>query len=109
MHIRLSERVLKRMTDDELDIIGYERSRIRSLDAVSVSLIPLSVEKIDTLRATMERIDVRGTKTVIRDIDRWVQVVEEGSAGDARARTLKQFADLLAEYFRTVPGHRIYR
>lgn len=36
-------------------------------------------------------------------------MVEEGSAGEARARTLKQFADLLAEYFRTVPGHRIYR
>ena len=100
------------MTDDELDIIGYERSRIRSLDAVSVSLIPLSVEQIDTLRAAMERIDadrVRGTKTVIRDIDRWVKVVEEGNAGEARARTLKQFADLLAEYFRTVPGHRIYQ
>ena len=112
MHIKIGERVLKRMTDDELDIIGYERSRIRSLDAISVSLIPLSVERIDTLRAAMERIDadgVRGTKTVIRDIDRWVKVVEEGSAGDARARTLKQFADLLAEYFRTVPGHRIYQ
>ena len=73
MHIRLAERVLKRMTDTELDTIGYERTRIRGLDAVSLSLVPLTRVQIDDVRAAMERIDadrVRGTKTVIADIDR---------------------------------------
>ena len=70
---RLLLRVLKRMTDTELDTIGYERTRIRGLDAVSLSLVPLTRVQIDDVRVAMERIDadrVRGTKTVIADIDR---------------------------------------
>ena len=44
------------MTETELDIIGYEGAgRIRGVDAVSVSLVPVTREQIDDLRAALER------------------------------------------------------
>ena len=85
MHIRLAERVLKRMTDTELEIIGYERTRIRGLDAASVSLVPLIRVEIDDVRAAMERIDadrVRGDE----DSHRGHRPVGEGGGGRERGR-----------------------
>ena len=112
MHINIPQRFLNAMTDQELDNINRDNSNIQGLESLQVNLITMSQPDITRLRAALERLKETGARRVnplITDIDRWLEIISEGTSGQHLPRTLQQFADLLTEYIRTSPGHRIYQ
>ena len=111
MHIRLSRTMLNKLTDQELELFGWERSYVRSEAHISVPLRGETDEKIEAYRRVLVRLrdlPTRHVKPILDDIDRWLGIVEHGGAGAARPRTLQQFSDMLTEYVRTSPGRRLY-
>ena len=112
MHIRLSKTMFSRLTATELDSIGRTQSNLRGLDNMDVSLIEMSPDQIENFRAALVRLKDAGTRMLnplIADIDRWNAIMSgDADAGDERPATMKGFADLLTEYLRTAPGHRVY-
>ena len=77
-----------------------------------MSLIEMSPDQIENFRAALVRLKDAGTRMLnplIADIDRWNAIMSgDADAGDERPATMKGFADLLTEYLRTAPGHRVY-
>lgn len=112
MHITLPKRVLKRMSDDQLDMIGWSSSHyIRTRKYVSVSLKELGLDKTRQLRDMLvefKRNRARMLNPMIADIDRWIKVVEEGASGDEVPTTLHQFADLMVQYLLSAPKQWVY-
>ena len=112
MHIRLSKRVIIRMTPGEIEAIRRDHSNLKGLDEMNVSLLEMERGQIDRLRAALVRLKESGTRMLaplIADIDRWNDIMDgNGNAGDMRPSTLQQFADLLVQYLLTIPGQRVY-
>ena len=112
MEINIPKPALEKMTHRELDNIGRSQSDIRNLDRLSVALHRLTTDQVYDLRGCLERLKTMGTRgmtTLIADVDRWLDVVENNNSGQQRPRTLRQFSDLLVEYIRNSPGFRIYQ
>ena len=112
MHINIPIRVLNQMDDDELELFGRNKSNLRGTDSYLLDLLPLSTPTIVNIRGAFERLRGDGNRQVgmlINDINRWIGVIEQDGAGQARPRTLRQFSDLLTQYIRTSPGYRIYQ
>ena len=112
MHLKLTKRMVDRMKESELASLGWDRSNIRGLDTVTVALLNKSEDEIRMIRGIMGRLRSMGMRNilpVVEDIDRWLAVLDESdTVGDSYARTLRQFSDLLTEYVRSIPGHRLY-
>ena len=111
MDITIPTRVYDKLTDEQLEIFGGRRSTYGAND-VTVTLRRLSNEHLVALRAgfvDVQKEGVKGVGLLINDLDRWTTAVQEGSSGQTKPRTLRQFSDLLVEFFRTSPGHRVYK
>ena len=112
MHIRLSKIVFNRMTRDELDNVGRTQSNLRGLNYLDVSLLEMDSIQIGKLRASLIRMKGAGTRKLnplIADIDRWNAIINgNGNVSEEHPVTMRDFSDLLTEYLRTVPGHRVY-
>ena len=111
MHITITKRILGKMTEQDLKTINRDYSNIKSLDRFTVNLSELSESQITDLRNIFVRLKNTGTNRMgilISDIDLWCHVVEKSDSSKQKPRTLEQFSDLLVEYIRTSPGHRIY-
>ena len=112
MHINITERILSKMEPAELALLGRDPSNVKGVTTLPVELSTLADKEVAALRATLVRLKEEGTRRIqplIADIDRWRDVVLNGTSGQQRPRTLRQFADLLTEYIRTSPGQRIYK
>ena len=115
MEITIYRRLLDKMDSDELRFLGRGGSDLRGLDSLGVDLLKYDLEGLDRIKAIFERLrqDRRhGVGVLINDIDRWKAIIQDeshSSAGQARARSVKQFTDLITEYIRHSPGYRIYR
>ena len=111
MKITIPERVFKNMRSGELEILNRTRSDLHGAESISANLLKLDTAQIATLRQAFERIRADGSRqsgALIKDIDRWTQILTMGNVGHSIAGTLEQFADLLTEYIRVFPGYRIY-
>lgn len=112
MHITIPKRVISRMSPSELEICGRHESNVKGLERLTVDLTDKAAEDVDFLVAAFERMQSEGshqTKGLLATIDRWRKILAEEGAGQARPQTLREFSDLLAQYIRTAPGHRVYR
>lgn len=105
---------LLRVAAEEIGLSRFEEFGINkdSWDWKQKTLIDLTVldkKKILKLRHIIEPYKtVRGAGTMIRDIDTWLRVLEEG-AEEIRARSCRQFEPLLIRLIGQVPSHRIYK
>ena len=112
MHIKLTKRMLDRMTADERKLVGYhDKAYYCGVDAVEIPLARRSDKEIEGIKEALQRLRslrMKFIKPLLADIDRWLEIQQFGTYGAARPKTLRQFADLLTEYIRTAPGHRVY-
>lgn len=110
MDIRISKDLASYLGEDKLRTVGLEWNA-RSYEAhYTLNLGNLTQEQIMALRGWLEEIaklDIRGPKVLIRDIDTWLRALKD--AGNQHARTVNHFASLLTQYVRKAPGHRVYR
>ena len=100
------------MTPDDLKILGREHANLNNDNHLAVNLMDLSQAQLTELRTAFVRLQQDNTRQMgplITDIDRWAHILEEGTTGDERGRTLQQFADLLVQYILGSPGRRIYQ
>lgn len=79
----------------------YSLANLRSFDEKQL-------EKLRDLFAKTD--EIRGAKTLIRDISTWLGVLTSKSGGKkAKARSLQQSEALLIEYLRKAPRHHLYK
>lgn len=73
-----------------------------------IDLGRLSTAQLDDLEDLLtRRKNVRGTGPLLRDLQAWKAVLKDGAA-TLKARSVRQFEPLLAQYLKPVPGHRLY-
>lgn len=109
MQLRISKAVGDALGENKLRAVGQEK-RNTFRDYYEIDLASLGKTQIAELREWFEdlvKLDVKGPKTLIRDIDTWNKALTD--AGTVKARTPRQFSTILTEYLRKVPGHRLYR
>lgn len=112
MHIRASAKMLQAMSEPELEQIALDPARARNMERSDINLRRMTDAEIAALKQTFRRLQeekVPRARSIVADIERWEKILKEGGSGNQRARNLLQFSDLVAEYIRTTPGHRIYR
>lgn len=81
---------------------GYQESH-------DLDLAKLSENSLDNLNALFTRFSkVRGVGVLLSDLNKWRDVLKEG-ASQKRARTVRQFKDLLIQHMVNVPGKRLYK
>ncbi len=110
MKIKVNRAVAESLGKDKMRTVGHELDSRSFRDHFEVNLAELTAKQLTDLREWFEdlvTLGVRGPKTLIHDIDTWNTVLK--SSGKAKARTLSHFADILTQYLRKVPGHRVYK
>ncbi len=110
MDIKISKAIAHQLGEAKLRKVGQELKNSYHYDFHTVNLADLTRAQNDTLREWLDdlaKLDVRGAKVLIRDIDVWLKALKD--AGNVRARTIRHFSSILTEYLRKVPGHRLYR
>jgi len=76
-------------------------------DSEEIDLKKFDTNKILNLKEILSRhIYVHGTSVLIKDISTWLYALNDPAS--AKARTVKNFSELLVQYISKVPGHRIY-
>ncbi len=109
MKIKVSKLVAEALGETKLRALGQEiRNSYR--DHYTIDLASLTAVQVVEFRSWLEdlvKIDVRGPKTLLRDLDTWKAALSD--AGKTKARTLQHFSGILTEYLRKMPGHRLYR
>lgn len=111
MEIKLGKHIAELLGEEKLREVGIEWSSRgwRGGDEWNIDLSKLNTKQTEFIRGELEAFDkdnVKGVKVLIRDMDLWKRAL--GDAGKQRPRTVKQFASLVTEYLRRVPGHRVY-
>ena len=112
MHIKVKKNVFHKMTEDELENVGHHKSWLKHTDSITVRLAGLQPDALDAFRAALVRVKDLGTRNMgrmITDIDRWVKIINTGTSGDARPRSLEQFSDLVTEFIRNAPRRWLYK
>ena len=110
MEIRISKAIARHLGEERLRMLGVELASYGWREDAHVDLRNLNETEIEKLRGWLDdmvKLGTRGPKVIIRDIDVWTRALKDASG--EKARTLRQFATLLTEYLRGVPGHRIYQ
>jgi DNA polymerase III delta prime subunit len=110
MELRITKDLASYIGESELKKVDVDYESRGYKEYFTVNLANLSLQQINDFRTRLEecaKLDVRGPKVLIRDIDTWLRALTD--AGNQRPRTISQFASLLIEYLRDVPGHRIYQ
>lgn len=112
MHLTLPKRVIDKMTDADLELLGRTQWNARNLDSLTVSIASMNDDTLESVKSCLARIRDEGIKraaTLIGDINQWQQITATGGAGQKRASNMRRFADLLTEYVRTAPKHWVYQ
>ena len=112
VHIVLPKRLFPRMTGDDLALVSQERSHLRGMQSLSVSMLKMPDERVQAVRSMLVRFKEEGARwmdPLIADVDRWLRILEEGMSGDELPSTVRQFGDYLTEYIRTSAGQRLYQ
>ena len=74
-----------------------------------IDLASLSTKKLDDLEELLEhRKKTHGVAVLLFDIRTWRKILE-GGASELRARTVRQFEQVLISYLLKAPGHRLYK
>ena len=110
--IVLPKRLFPRMTGADLALVSQERSHLRGMQSLSVSMLKMPDERVQAIRSMLVRFKEEGARwmdPLIADVDRWLRILEEGMSGDELPSTVRQFGDYLTEYIRTSPGQRLYQ
>ncbi len=110
MELRISKAVAQYMGEDKLRSLGIEWESRGYREEFKIELANMTIPQIEELRgwlAEMVKLDVRGPKILVHDIDMWLRALKD--AGSQHARTVHQFSSLLTEYLRKVSGHRVYQ
>ena len=100
------------MTGADLALVSQERSHLRGMQSLSVSMLKMPDERVQAIRSMLVRFKEEGARwmdPLIADVDRWLRILEEGMSGDELPSTVRQFGDYLTEYIRTSPGQRLYQ
>ena len=84
----------------------------RSLSWHKYVNVNLSVYTLDELRELSELIgsrqDIRGAKTLARDVDTWIRANQQGGEKIVKARTVKQSLALMTELLLNTKRHHVY-
>ncbi len=110
MNIKISKAIAEYLGETKMRVLGQELRSNSYRDHFIVGLAGLPQPQIRQLREWLDdmvKMGIRGPKTLIKDIDTWQEAIRGGKA--VKARTLNQFAAVLTEYLRPVPGHRVYQ
>ena len=112
MQIVLFKDALEHFGAKELKRYGIDYEGREWLKRATIDLSDLSTQKINGLKNALAKISskqkIYGIQTAIKDVDNWL-FVKKGNANRVKARNSAQAAQLLIEYLRPVPGHRIYK
>ena len=112
MNITIPKNVFSHMEQEDLALFGRDRLTLRHLDDFVVSLLPMERDQIDGLRNSLKVLETKGNRqatVIIQDIDRWTDILDGEDIRGKRPRSVQQFTDMLIEFIRRVPGHRVYR
>lgn len=110
MDLTISKALATYLGEAKMRSLGVEWEARSYRENYTVRLSDMTVSQIRELREWLNEIaklDVKGTKVLITDIDRWLRALKD--AGKEHPRTVHQFASLLTEYLRKAPGHRVYK
>ncbi len=110
MKIKVNRAVAESLGKDKMRTVGHELDSRSYRDHFEVNLAELTARQLADLQEWFEdlvKLGVRGPKTLIHDIKTWNTAI--ASSGNTKARTLSHFADVLTQYLRKVPGHRVYK
>jgi len=110
VQLKITKEIAEKLGEERLRPLGIEWESRGWKEYFTCNLKNLTMEQIRECRAyfsEMVQQDISGTKTLVRDIDVWLNALVD--AGDTKARTVEQFAPLITEYIRMSVGHRLYR
>ncbi len=109
MDIKISKAIADYLGEVKMRALGWELRERSYRENYIVNLAGLPQDQILQLREwldDMAKMSIRGPKTLIKDIDTWQAAIRGGKK--VKARTLHQFANILTQYLRTIPGPRVY-
>lgn len=107
MQVTLPEQLVLEIGFDKLEPYDVEENSLRFKRFVQISLKRLTQREIANLKSlVMEHKDIRGTATVLKDIETWEKALKD--AGQVRIRRVQQFEQLLIEFLLKVPGRRLF-
>ena len=110
MQIKVSKLVAEALGESKLRALGQEIRSGSYRDFYTVDLTSLTKVQIEEFRTWLEdlvKLDIRGPRTLLRDLATWDTALAD--AGKTKARTLQHFSGILTEYLRKIPGHRLYQ
>jgi hypothetical protein len=112
MDIKITKELAEKIGEEKLRKVGIEWNTrgYRMDDDFHLSLAKLTTDQTEFIRSELVALaerKLKGAAVLVQDIDLWKRAM--GDAGKQRPRSVKQFASLLTEYLRRVPGHRIYK
>jgi hypothetical protein len=109
MIIRVTKKVIKHFPDGAFRKWGLNNPKTWSWkEEAEIDLTRFPRSYVDDLEELFnQHPKVIGVGVILRDLKTWKRVLE--NPFDVKARTIWQFAALLKEFLRTVPGHRVYQ
>lgn len=108
MQVRLPELLAKLMGKKMRDMLEIDDSDFTWKKYADIDLRKIKTPALHEFRDAIEPHirKVRGGRTLLKDIDTWLAVIEKGA--HPKARTVRQFSSILKEIIRNTPGHRIF-
>lgn len=109
MHITVKKKVAEAIGFKKFVPYDMDEKQWSWSDSRSINLFSLKTEEFNKLKKLLEENkEVPGVKTMLNDIDVFVQANEHDAHTKVKAKTCLQFAMMLTKYLMNIPGHRIY-